>query len=660
MMAARRRRRWPGLAWALVAVGCQPQARRALLLDETLTQASELDATAQPWRQAGYHVEYRRFYPHLTWQDLDRYHVVIVLGGRRPSAASDGLDLGDLGLLTEWTMRGGVVVLGYPPEGAGVLDRWVMNRWLAWSGTGITIGDFTLRTPGALPASQRARPVLTAGLRGTGFDPFPIGVNDALLVTDGAQVLARATADAFERAPGLPPHQRAGAAIAAASRVSRGLVVVISRSALGAVGQGDTLTQVVDRPNSAEGTRAFLVALARWTRRPAEWARIPTTGLRATLRLDDGPGTVPTRSPRAAPPAGTQAVPLVRHEAVRVATPVGAPGWIARPGIRALQGDFPALTPGVVATARLAALDSLSSLLDVGAFNLLVTDAHVAALADSTNAPPWQREAARNAWQLVAARLQATSVRWIPLVLPGTLAPTGDSTPAGSCPLDPALWTRIASGVRVLARFAGAHPEVVPAVGIGLDESTRDWGGPPFCDAAWTPSLRELQHDSTLSPERFARLAAVPRAARYDSLLEGGLIAAYDSAVARSVTQRATALRADVRRIRRDLMVAVLLDRSPADWFTTSLVRGFSVPERPVLLFSADPRARLLLGFQDSLNLLHAIRLDPTDLLAGGGPALAVTVFRDQDGFWVGPAESLLVERGDSLARVLRRLAKER
>jgi hypothetical protein len=657
MTAGRARRRWLGLACLLVAVGCQSQTRRLLLLDETLTQASELDGTAQPWRRAGYQVEYRRFYPHLTWQDLSRYRVVVVLGGRRPNAASDALDIGDLDLLTEWTLRGGVVVLGYPAEGAGVLDRWVMNRWLAWSGAGITIGDFALRSPGAASA-PRARPVLTAGLRGTGFDPFPAGENDALLAADEAQVLARVTDDAVVRAPGLAKRPSGGAAIVAASRVSHGLVVVISRAALGAVTLGDTLEHAADRPTALDGTRAFLVALARWTRRPAEWARIPTAGPRAVLRLLGGPAPIATRSPRRAPPDGVETVRLQRRQPVQVSGAVGTPAWIVRPGIRALQADFPALAPGVSGVARLAALDSVSSLLDVGAFNLLVTDAHVAALADSTRARPWEREALRNAWQLVAARLQASSVRWVPLVLPGALTVTADSAPADSCPLDPGLWARIASGVRVLARFASSHADLIPAVGIGLDPTTGGWGAPPFCDAAWTPSLRDLQRDSTLTPARFARLAQVPRAARYDSLLEGGLIAAYDSAVARTVAQRARVLRSEVRRIRRDLLVAVLLDRSPADWFTASLAHGFSLPDRPVLVFSTDPRARILLGPQDSLNVLHAIRLDPDAVLGGGGAGLPGSVFQDQDGFWVGPAESLLVGRGDSLARALRRFTK--
>jgi len=268
---------------------CQPQARRLLLLDEALTQGPGLEATARPWHDAGYRVDYRRFYPHLTRHDLDEYRVVIVLGGGRPASATDALDVGDLAILTEWTLRGGVVVLGYPPGGSGTFDRWLMNRWLAWSGAGVTIGDSTLQHGAATDAPPRARAVLTAGLRGTGFDAFPAGASDALLVTDEAQVIARTGEGTLLQPPGHQRAVRPGAAVVAASRVADGLVVVVSRPVLGALGRSATPDPSVIAPSAPAGTQAFLVALARWTRRPAEWARIPTAGPRTPLRLVGGP-----------------------------------------------------------------------------------------------------------------------------------------------------------------------------------------------------------------------------------------------------------------------------------------------------------------------------------------------------------------------------------
>jgi len=626
----------------LLLAACQPQATRLLLLDESLTQPAELASTARPWDAAGYNVEYRRFYPHLTRADLDRYRVVMILGGRRPAAASDALDAGDLAILTEWTLRGGVVVLGYPPEGGGAFDRWLMNRWLAWSGAGITIGDFALRSVRAPNAAPPLQPVLSSGMRGTGFDPFPAGVSDQLLVENDGQTLATAGAPSFVQGPGLKLLRRPGAAAVAATRLDDGLVVVASRSALAGAGAATT------------DADQFFRALARWTRRPAEWTRIPGAGARASLVLTGGPSSVVPRPPRQAPPPGVTAERLESPAAAPPRPGAGLPGWITRQGVRALESDFPRLGPEVSVTLRTAALDSLTNILDIAGFNLLVTSAHIAPLADSATGGRAGRDALRTAWQQVAGRLQATSVRWLPLVLPRELETAGD-TAGPPCPLDAELWGRIASGMRVLSRFAASHSELIPAVGIELDETTRLWSVMPFCDAAWQAGLAALPRDASLTRARLAALAVVPPEARYDSLLEGGLLAAYDSAVSRVVVQRATAVANDAHRQRRDLLLAVVVPRSPDDWFTRSLVRGFTAPATPALVLSSDPHARQILG-----TVLHAIRLDPAQLSAPGTGRPGPGLFREQDGFWIGPAESVFVGPSDSLARLIRRLSKER
>src|SRR2546422_3276184 len=49
-----------------------------------LPDALPICGTAEPWRDAGYTVEYRQFYPHLARTDLARYRVLIFLLGREP------------------------------------------------------------------------------------------------------------------------------------------------------------------------------------------------------------------------------------------------------------------------------------------------------------------------------------------------------------------------------------------------------------------------------------------------------------------------------------------------------------------------------------------------------------------------------------------------
>src|SRR3989454_10148898 len=126
----------------MLTAGCQPEAHRLRLVTFPLADPLKLETTAAPWHDAGYRVEYRRFYPHLTRADLARYRTVVVLAGREPERTSDALTIGDLAILTEWIRRDGVVVLAYEPDlsaarKAGTLDRWIMNRWLAAQGAEI-------------------------------------------------------------------------------------------------------------------------------------------------------------------------------------------------------------------------------------------------------------------------------------------------------------------------------------------------------------------------------------------------------------------------------------------------------------------------------------------------------------------------------------------
>src|SRR5256886_13013987 len=90
----------------LLVAACQPQARRVLLLDLALSDPVVLNGTARPWADAGYRVQYRRFYPHLTRADLPQFRTLLFLLGREPEAASDALTAGDVALLDEWVRRG--------------------------------------------------------------------------------------------------------------------------------------------------------------------------------------------------------------------------------------------------------------------------------------------------------------------------------------------------------------------------------------------------------------------------------------------------------------------------------------------------------------------------------------------------------------------------
>src|SRR5438094_719215 len=301
----------------LLLSACQPQARRLLLLDLALSEPALLNSTVQPWRDEGYAVEYRRFYPHLARADLGRYRVLLFLLGREPEAPSDALTAGDLALLTEWVLRGGVVVLGYDADGEGYLDRWTANRWLEFAGTGISIGDRLLEDTTGRTATTTGRLQPWAEGRAMGdeplgsvFDPFPLDRNNVLATRDASQLLAVTSRHAFVRAPRTPA-PRPGAGVAAATRIGDGLVVVISRHALGALGpQFRPTTAPAQQLDALERTGEFLHALARWTRRPAEWAHVPPAARGVPLALAQAPVPVELVAPGMTPPRGVDTITL--------------------------------------------------------------------------------------------------------------------------------------------------------------------------------------------------------------------------------------------------------------------------------------------------------------------------------------------------------------
>ena len=605
-----------GLTLAVLIAGCQTEARRLLLVDLTLADPLLLETTAAPWHAAGYRVEYRQFYPHLTRDDLARYRTVIVLGGHEPEGPSDALTIGDLAILDEWVRRDGVVVLGYTD---GMLDRWVMNQWLVAQGAGIAIGPQQTDAP--------AQPLPRSALHNAGFAPFSAGRNHPLLIRDRSQTLAQGSGGNGGRGGG-PAN-----ALVAASRIADGLIVVAGRSLLAAASEDSH-------------TRDFLDALARWTRRPAEWAGVGAAARPGAgpLRLAGAPRPVAVHPPPLRPPSGAAPITLPQpHTTSREdgEDSVVASGWIARQGMRVLWSRF---TP--------QSFDSLLDFVDVAALNALATIIPVPALADTLGT--------RNIWKVTAEQMQTTSVRWFPAVslvaIPSQGADEvnrhGDLTPI-ACGLDSMFWRgALRPTYRTLARLGGARPDVIAGVAVDLDSAMTHYRGSGFCDADYRVGLSGLGLDR----EETERLAALPPAARYDTLLERGWLSRYFDALQAAVAERAITLRGELRRLHPDLRYAFHATEMPADWFSLGLLRGFSSRDAPALLWLRERHGRALLGlYRDrGIYALSAFGLQPdrATFAPGETARLRASVFGENAGFWLDGAAT------DSLGRVIRRFAK--
>lgn len=583
----------------VLAAGCQPSARRLLLVDLTSADPMTLESTAAPWHAAGYRVEYRRHYPHLTRHDLARYRTIVVLGGREPQRRSDDLTVGDLAMLNEWVRNGGVVVLGY---GTGELDRWMMNRWLASQGAGIAIGTEQVDAPAA--------PLPRSALDNAGFAPFPAGRHRGLVVRDQSQTLARSTSAAPRDRP----------AVVAASRARDGLIVLTSRATLAAGGE--------DRK-----TRDFLVALARWTRRPAEWAAIAPARDPVPFTLARAPRPVAMHPPPLSPPSGADPVVLPQPAARADTAQITVPAWINRQGMRVLWSRFAPY-----------ALDSLLAFMDIAALNVLATAIPPPALADSFGA--------RNVWRVTAERLQTTSLRWFPaavvadipsdgadeLDLHGNLVPI-------PCALDSVFWrSGLRPVTRALTRLGGARPDLIAGVALDLDGAAEHFTSAGFCDADYRVGIAALGAPQVEMNE----LATLPPPERHDALLERGYLGRYYAALEAAVAERAMTLRVELRRLHPELRIAIRSSDAPADWFSLGLLRGLSSRDAPVLLWTRDRRVRerelRARYLERGIFTLSALGIEP--------PAPRALVFGEHDGFWLERATS------DSVGRLIRRMTR--
>jgi hypothetical protein len=185
--------------------------------------------------------------------------------------------------------------------------------------------------------------------------------------------------------------------------------------------------------------------------------------------------------------------------------------------------------------------------------------------------------------------------------------------------------------------------------------------GQEFCDAAWHRGLAGLIRTGASG----GGLDSLPYGARYPALRDAGLLPRYYRALEDEVAARATVVRDRVLKQRRDLYFAFRLAQPPADWFTLGLLRGFGMPDRPLLLFTSEVRTRDVLALHRArgLNVAHAVALVPPALRSRDWSGVRQVVFAESDGFWVAPEEPTGTTGGkrlpsDSLGRLLRRLQR--
>src|SRR5260370_2481860 len=162
--------------------------------------------------------------------------------------------------------------------------------------------------------------------------------------------------------------------------------------------------------------------------------------------------------------------------------------------------------------------------------------------------------------------------------------------------------------------------------------------GSGLCEGDYGVGLAALGWDRG----EVARLAMLPPVVRYDTLLERGWLRAYFQGLEASVAARAALLRDELRRMHPDLRFAFHARAIPADWFSLGLLRGFSSPQAPVLLWLRERRRRALLHRYQERDIfaLSALGLEPerATFAPSEWSRLRYATFSDHAGFWLDGA----------------------
>jgi len=431
-------------------------------------------------------------------------------------------------------------------------------------------------------------------------------------------------------------------------------VTTASRSTIGPAGVKPNGSAVAASPlvrDSLAATQRFLVALARWTRHPAEWATIPPATGAGHVTLAAPPQPVAMRPPHLAPPPTAATWRLPRSAEPNDSGAADLPDWIERDGLRIGWSEAPFDGPAVV--------DSLIGFLDAAGLNVLASPPGQPLLADTAPTPRRAAAVAVPPWREALDRLGATSIRWFPVLRLG-----GPDQP---CLLDDSLWNgTITPAVRVLAERARARGGPIAGVTFAVLPAAAGAAPPELCDANLRASLRRMGRDTAW----IERLVARPLADRYDTLLEEGMLDGYFVALEAELAARAARLALAARQRAPALLFALWTSEPPADWRSFGLARGLAVDRRAVLLWDAEPLPGAILAAyrRRSVGPVHVLELRPEQVPPRSWGRLHAALFDSSAGFWIGPVETVMTDPrtaagslpADSLERLLRRLVQRR
>jgi len=635
-----------------------------LILDYALSTEAIVEGVGYPFAQPGCAVDFRPFYPNLVRDDLSRYAIIALLAGRTPDFPSGRMSTAEVDAAVQFVRQGGSLILGPNLEGGeGANERYLFNQVLRELDIAIRICDVQIEDPAnGYAASMGDRPFYAAvpGHPAAAGAPERLAFDRSTPLSAGDDVEVVLTT--FESA--LPDGRMPAMAI---GRAGAGHVLVAGRYALSATGIPLRLSgEPLIHPEWLVDTEAFLIRLARHLVDLAsgvvEWN--PTNPCAATAETDlDNADLDLSRAPILDEvPAGARTIALsppadaanafdrdlaAHYEALPRDRLYG---WVRRDGVRASWGRT--VEPDPSAFDRQAVLE-VGRALDSCGVNLFWGISNCQAMAGHGYADA-ERAAVAERWQWTVEALEGTDVKWFPTLdyryfrdeKTRCFGAQGQELEAPS-PLDLTFWRQ---GWRdPLCAIAEYSLSCDCIGGIGLDvelyahpPAYNYYSGYGFEDLCFEFALDRFQGWVDEGLLREARGLGLTE--RYDWLRTRGLLEGYFGTLSAEVERLCREIREAVWAINPDLLFASYIFTTPCNWFDLGLYRGFSTPERPLILMTFNVQSGRMLEHlrRDRLYAYHA----SVALLGMIGRDDYETVFANSfrlgHGYWMNNINALL------------------
>ena len=659
-----------------------------LIIDYDMLPWEVNESIAYYFTNAGYTVEYRRYYPNLVREDIEKYQAIVLLSARTPLLPGGQMSLAEAELVVQFVRKGGLLILGAEVGGGpGYADneRFLFNKVLFDLGINIRIADNRLSDlTNGYAASIYHRPYY----KPVRSHPVNQGVADRLVadrcpslrVGAKASVILTTFDTAVEDRRWIYPDGCTRATVqvpvVATGKAGKGYVVVTSRFLLNSTGY---TAEVSGKPlvdmEGLDHTPRFLQNLGNYLRElmegKAQWVVTnplplvevempqPPAGISEASLLDclpRGIQTITFYAPMEAPDRYDSA----KDQHYRGLPDVDIYGWIEREGIRAGWAYI---------TKDEAHIDRLTRAFKENGLNMLWGVGEPQRFT-KRGTPKSEQKKTRQQWNWVAQRLDGSSVRWfIGLNYadskddPSRAYGAQGQTVQAPSPLSRRFWEReMLIPLTVSAQYALNHPCVAGLIIdlelYGNEPTYNYYMGYGYGDLCYRVFLENVR--GTIDEEVRQQLSTLDLKDRFDALRERGLLRLYYSVLESEVERMGRRIRERVHAIHPGLILGAYIFTMPTNWFAHALLRGLSTPEHPILLLTfhlkthrtiEQLRARGIYAYHASAALMGMFEVNEYR-------KVFANAFAHNHGYWLNRATSLADTEGYSVLECTPRASK--